>query len=184
MRQKQLVLSSSPCDLNFHDETIQTIADVKETICPFLKQRCEKELSGSDGLDCIMLRALHVVQNAIKENHSIKREMKDFREFFATHEAVKGFAYSSDRESFEIITGKEEALRLIQEFAHTIMGEDNKTKTEASNVGNSFEDVINHAINPEGIDLEKISKLKGRFGTNGGRGCDVNSGPCSCGAWH
>ncbi len=21
-------------------------------------------------------------------------------------------------------------------------------------------------------------------GTNGGRGCDVSSGPCACGAWH
>lgn len=23
-----------------------------------------------------------------------------------------------------------------------------------------------------------------RLGTNGGRACDVTSGPCSCGAWH
>jgi len=56
---------------------------------------------------------------------------------------------------------------------------------DKENIGSEFNDVINYAINEKGhLDLRKIEKLEGRFGSNGGRGCDVLSGPCSCGAWH
>ncbi len=34
------------------------------------------------------------------------------------------------------------------------------------------------------INLSKMGELEGRFGYNGGIGCDVLEGPCSCGAWH
>lgn len=53
-------------------------------------------------------------------------------------------------------------------------------------VGPTFENVLNHSIdqNSGAIDLLKMSSLEGRYGSNGGRGCDVTEGPCSCGAWH
>jgi len=53
-------------------------------------------------------------------------------------------------------------------------------------VGSTFENVLNYSIdkNSRAIDLLKMSSLEGRYGSNGGRGCDVRSGPCSCGAWH
>ena len=55
-----------------------------------------------------------------------------------------------------------------------------------SRVGDSFEDVINYAFDHEmnAIDSRKLMELEGRYGTNGGVGCDVREGPCSCGAWH
>jgi len=62
------------------------------------------------------------------------------------------------------------------------MSEDKKNK---ENVGSEFNDVINYAIDKNGhLSLSKLEELEGRFGSNGGRGCDVLSGPCSCGAWH
>lgn len=48
----------------------------------------------------------------------------------------------------------------------------------------SFNGLINHASTKEGVDLRMIEAEEGRYGSNGGRGCDVISGPCSCGAWH
>jgi hypothetical protein len=48
----------------------------------------------------------------------------------------------------------------------------------------SFEGLMRHAATKNGIDLRKLEAQEGRYGTNGGRGCDVSSGPCSCGAWH
>lgn len=50
--------------------------------------------------------------------------------------------------------------------------------------GGSFESLINYASTKDGIDLRKIESQEGRYGSNGGRGCDVLTGPCSCGAWH
>lgn len=53
-------------------------------------------------------------------------------------------------------------------------------------VGDAFNDVMEHARSSGfgDIDPRKIQELEGRFGTNGGKGCDVAQGPCSCGAWH
>ncbi len=34
------------------------------------------------------------------------------------------------------------------------------------------------------IDLRLMEAHEGLTGRNGGRGCDVSSGPCACGAWH
>ena len=62
-----------------------------------------------------------------------------------------------------------------------------KTKKDdkKKEIGTDFNDVLNHAMTKTGaIDLKKMEELRGRFGSNGGRGCDVLSGPCSCGAWH
>ncbi len=48
----------------------------------------------------------------------------------------------------------------------------------------TFNDVLRNAITPDGaIDLSKIDSAPA-VGYNGGRKCDVTSGPCSCGAWH
>lgn len=62
--------------------------------------------------------------------------------------------------------------------------EDNNKKKEFLDVGPNFNDVMNYVIKDGIIDLHKIGELEGRFGCNGGRGCDVSKGPCSCGAWH
>jgi hypothetical protein len=51
--------------------------------------------------------------------------------------------------------------------------------------GPTFEEVIIYSMDTNGaIDLRKLQSLEGRFGYNGGKGCDVLEGPCSCGAWH
>ena len=52
-------------------------------------------------------------------------------------------------------------------------------------VGSTFNDVVRYATTSDGaLDLQRMQKLEGRYGTNGGRECDVQEGPCSCGAWH
>lgn len=47
-----------------------------------------------------------------------------------------------------------------------------------------FEDRIKECVTANGLDLAKLEEGEGLYGFNGGRGCDVLDGPCSCGAWH
>lgn len=49
----------------------------------------------------------------------------------------------------------------------------------------TFQELIKECMTDEGvIDMSKMGELEGSCGRNGGRGCDVTDGPCSCGAWH
>lgn len=49
----------------------------------------------------------------------------------------------------------------------------------------TFEEVVKSVTTEDGaIDLMALQRLEGSCGYNGGRGCDVFLGPCSCGAWH
>jgi hypothetical protein len=57
-------------------------------------------------------------------------------------------------------------------------------RKEFPKVGPTFNDVLRYASTPKGIDPRKMQELEGRYGYNGGVGCDVLIGPCSCGAWH
>jgi len=60
-----------------------------------------------------------------------------------------------------------------------------KSKEEEPKVERDFQELIDECINDEGvIDLSKMEKLEGSCGSNGGKGCDVTKGPCSCGGWH
>lgn len=67
---------------------------------------------------------------------------------------------------------------------HQSMAEQKDLEKEIGDVGPTFEDAIEYAFKDGAIDLYRLQKLEGRYGYNGGRGCDVLSGPCSCGAWH
>ncbi|MFH0752458.1 MAG: hypothetical protein V1914_02560 [archaeon] len=56
-------------------------------------------------------------------------------------------------------------------------------KTEP--VGPTFNDIVKNSMTQTGaISLEKLDSFEGRYGNNGGIGCDVLEGPRSCGAWH
>lgn len=57
-------------------------------------------------------------------------------------------------------------------------------RVRSGEIGSRFEDVVVYTMPEAIVDLARMQQLEGRFGYNGGRGCDVRSGPCSCGAWH
>jgi len=45
-------------------------------------------------------------------------------------------------------------------------------------------DLTRCCITDGAINTLLMEAHEGLTGTNGGRGCDVLSGPCACGAWH
>lgn len=47
----------------------------------------------------------------------------------------------------------------------------------------TFNELMQSAMKDGAIDLSIIDNAPA-VGYNGGRKCDVTSGPCSCGAWH
>ncbi len=50
----------------------------------------------------------------------------------------------------------------------------------------SFEELVKSSTDPQTghVDLQVLQSYEGSCGSNGGVGCDVTVGPCSCGAWH
>lgn len=48
----------------------------------------------------------------------------------------------------------------------------------------TYDELITQCTDKDGVlDVMAIDELPA-VGTNGGKKCDVTSGPCSCGAWH
>lgn len=48
----------------------------------------------------------------------------------------------------------------------------------------SFEELFRCCESGGTVDLSKVECHRGSCGSNGGVPCDVDEGPCSCGAWH
>jgi hypothetical protein len=134
---------------------------------------------------CAIKFGVEVAANAMREGKTVHAEASgDFAEFLKDTDPPKGFIWSPDRKEFTVIKDKRDVLEKIEGFAAQVAdGTPGAPSTQT--VGSTFGDVIAHATTKDGvIDLARMEKLEGRFGSNGGRGCDVLSGPCSCGAWH
>lgn len=187
-RERELIFNSVFCDTNLFLNGPMAVIKAKEiglSPCPHFDE-CNKDgfLHPVHGHQCAMNMGLQVAQLALKEGHGIGREMADFQKENIRPE--KGWVFSSDREHFEIApSGTRAHLGLIEKFAYIALGLEPPEKL-ASMVGSDFQDVLAYATTPDNlaIDLSKMEELEGRFGSNAGRGCDVRSGPCSCGAWH
>jgi hypothetical protein len=61
-----------------------------------------------------------------------------------------------------------------------------KKEIDIKDVGPSYENVLDYVLNKDRAYDENLRQKSfgDRFGYNGGSGCDVLDGPCSCGAWH
>ena len=145
--------------------------------CPRLQQCLQKNVR------CAMRYGIEIARNALKEGHSVEVEMRTFRRETAAS-PLEEFVWSLDKgETVTIPTDREELYLYIHRFAVMVIG--GSGEPAAEQIGPDFSDVLAHATTPDGaIDLRKMEALEGRFGSNGGVGCDVRSGPCSCGAWH
>lgn len=187
MRKRRLVLEGSFCDMNLYADGPQTVAEAKTLgpqPCPRLNQ-CKDGGLGAAGLQCVMATGLEVARFALRGGTSVARQMTDYRQgHFVPKE---GWVFSHDRKRFEIVPEGRASSALVEQFAHIALNDSDPSTDEKKRreVGSSFQDVVAYATTKEGaIDLSKMEELEGRFGSNGGRGCDVRSGPCSCGAFH
>ncbi len=191
--ERKLIFDGSPCDVNFYEGGPTTCEQARELgredqICPWFG-RCEKELHQTTGHMCTMKMGVEVARNTLNERWGVDREMEDFQTFLRQDVlAPKGFVYSPDRVNFELLTDRATAIERIRAFAKKLLGEPEGglQPTTAGKVGSSFGALVSSATDPEDgtIDLRKIDQHEGRFGSNAGRPCDVQKGPCSCGAWH
>tara|TARA_Y100000310_G_scaffold94631_1_gene92387 strand:- start:2697 stop:2990 length:294 start_codon:yes stop_codon:yes gene_type:complete len=87
-----------------------------------------------------------------------------------------------------LIPGGDILARIEKRARNMLYGPEGSTDPRLD-VGGDFNSVVAHSTRNEPgvgpvVDLGAMDALEGRFGSNGGRGCDVRSGPCSCGAWH
>lgn len=183
MRQKSLILEGSPCDTSFHDDgpaTVEEAVSRGPDRCPYY-DKCygpQGTLDPKTGHQCIMRYGLEAVQMMHTDRTRIGAQIAKFRALRPA--PPKGFIWSPDRKNFEVITDLEAAAGKVAEFAAGIMA-----GPAAAHVGPDFKDAIAHAMTrDDAIDLSRLDELEGRYGYNGGRGCDVLEGPCSCGAWH
>jgi hypothetical protein len=189
VREAQLIICAAPCDCNLYADGPQTVAEVLklgQQLCPKLRE-CSSPAHHST-IQCCVQMGTKIAQYVLRGG-TINNEMADFRREFSFPSG--GMIWSSDRKVFEIITDREVAYTKVREFAEmlvsSVKGATSATIPTKENVGNSFEDIVAHATDPDGaIDLRKIEALEGRFSHLPGhsRRCDVLSGPCACGAFH
>jgi hypothetical protein len=176
MREKRLIIDGEPCDMNLYPDGPQTEADaivVGGSLCPHLA-KCQQD-GYFETHQCVMLMATKAAREVVKGAGSFYSEMQQFCS--QAPRQVK-WIWSADRRQFRYLEGFDQVVEKVEQFAKQLLA-------GQIPVGSSFEDVIAHATTEGGaIDLRRIEELEGRCGTNGGRGCDVTSGPCSCGAWH
>lgn len=191
MRERKLITYGSFCDTNLYQDGAQTVAEAKEKgrdLCPNY-EKCKAGFLETHA--CIMIYGLQVARESLKSG-SVAAEMRKFRR---SHFVPRdGWVYSLDRKEFTVLPGGEQTNLLVEQFAHVTLGDAKLPLSDQADnprirVGDRFEDVVAYAtrIDPRHglvVDLRRIDELEGRFGYNGGRGCDVISGPCSCGAWH
>ncbi len=189
MRERELVLQGSFCDTNLYQGGPKTTAEAIQRGRSFCPHRGECERGYLEDHSCAMRFSMEVVRNSIKLGTSIATEMQNFRRGHTRQ--PKGWVYSLDRKEFKEIPESEQAMLLVEQFTHILLddGEIGAITDQSANprvtVGERFEDVFAHALTDDGsLDLRKIQELEGRFGYNGGKGCDTRDGPCSCGAWH
>jgi len=185
MRERRLVLEGLFCNINLRADgpkTYTEAARLGDQPCPHAAE-CSKNGLGDHG--CIMITGLEIARNVLRDHTTVVTEMADFRH--EHWEPSAGWFYSQDGKSLETIPEGEASTALIERFAHISLDDEHASTKEdlRTEVGPRFEDVVAYAMTRDGtVDLAKMQELEGRFGSNGGQGCDVRSGPCSCGAWH
>jgi hypothetical protein len=187
-REVQLIKLGSVCEDNLYPGGPATVAEVKKqgrSRCPhFGKCNTAGAMHQVSGFQCTMLFGAQVARNMLDDGTSLDQEMRNFTGFFKGVNPRHGFISSDDRVKFTTITDKEEALSKVRQFAEQLMS--GSPRQERPSVGHrDLNDVVALSVGLDGtIDARKMQALEGSCGSNGGRGCDVTEGPCSCGAWH
>lgn len=177
MREGKLIQAGG-CDRDFYPDGPKTVEEalrIGRSPCPHW-EKCENGFLGPDSHDCVMKMGIQVAQHVLSKKSSVAEETKNFRK--ANIHSPKGWIYSPNRKDFRIVPDGEETIKLIEKFVHIVLDDKNPTVPQTDDprlkVGPNYSDVVAHATTPDGaIDLLKIQELEGRFGSNGGVGCDV-----------
>ena len=121
MRSKELISQASPCDVNFRDRSLQSIASVKaggHRYCANLEQ-C-KARSQAEGIQCTLRlaqqMAIHILSNRSPFNQAIQEERAAF-----LADPLDGQFWVYRNKEWHVIRGKESAIDDIVEFALIII---------------------------------------------------------------
>lgn len=186
MRERELFFRYSPCTTNFHDDGPATVAEAEARgveRCPYY-DRCAATpglLNEKTGAQCLLRFAADCVQMMHLERSRFAAQVQKFRDWRPT--PAKGFIWSPDRQRFELIEDFDTAIAKLREFGLALMsGPASRQVTDLNDlVGTSMVDVGSGA---PALSLSDMDEHAGNFGYNGGQGCDVLVGHCSCGANH
>lgn len=170
--EQQMILTTRCCDIN--------ILGTDGTCLK--RQNCSPHCRSREMLVCGVYFALQVAQNALKERHSVDTEINDFKNAF--FDSDTGGIFLPTLTDFEVIRNTTLMFQKITEIAKIIIGEHDPV-TSSRTFGDLIATASAKTPNSNIIDIRVIEALEGSCGHNkSGRGCDVTSGACSCGAWH
>ena len=121
MRSKELISITSPCDFDYTDESLQTIADVKKAerkYCTNLKQ-CVRR-NEAEGIQCTLLLAKEMAGHILENRSSFHNAVQEDRAALLADPHDGQFWVYRDGE-WQIVQGKENAINDIVNFALIII---------------------------------------------------------------
>lgn len=180
MRERLLILARSPCETNFYDHGPRSLfeAEMDEYRCPKFDECRRAAALDPDGPapPCLMLHAVALVRQVLMHEVHLSAGIRQFIEEQRDADVPEGYLWSPNGEEFERVCDFCDVVELVKEFAAQVMGGEG---------ARDFQGLAGEIINEDGaVDVRKMAALEGRYGKNGGQGCDVLDGPCSCGATH
>jgi len=181
-------LSKRPCEFDFRAAATGQQESACHRPCPWLKNGACR----SQGVWCLMDVAIVCAKQAIEQRRTIFAQVRRFMELIDARETPEysgiftpggatptDFIWADGDAAPRVITNVSLVPKLIIDFAEIAMSGGVDSDTNGV-IANSMRDSSSGPV----LSLAAMQTHEGRFGYNGGQGCDVLEGPCSCGAWH
>ncbi|MEK7195303.1 MAG: hypothetical protein AAB655_01255 [Patescibacteria group bacterium] len=123
MRERELILKSSPCDTNLYGSGPKTTKEARkegQKPCPHFELCNGMDGTGfKKGRICVMQMGVQVARSCVRHGASVSQQTSVLRERIRVPQ--DGFIWSPDRKTFRILTNPEEAIQFAQAFARTVL---------------------------------------------------------------
>jgi hypothetical protein len=139
-----------------------------------------------------MYAAIQCAKAAIEERTTLFFQIRNFMKLIGAKEVGScsgifepetntptSFVWLDDDGAPKIVKDIAVVPQLILDYAVMAMG-----KGAGGDFNNLLADIVRPTLSGPALSLKELQSRAGRFGYNGGQGCDTVDGPCSCGAWH
>lgn len=121
MRQKRLIEEGNPCDIDFTDRTIQTVADIRRkgpTVCPN-RDQCLRR-NEAEGIQCYRRLAVQMAGYILRNKSRFEQAVEEEKAGFLSDAPDRKFWVFRDG-IWQVVQGKGNVIDEIVAFARLII---------------------------------------------------------------